>query len=93
LLILIKSPTTLLVNGKCAIFAGDKWHTLEGYNVIAASAGRKQMYVTLEPTEITMLFPTNAKTVEEAESQFTDEAAGLLSRRQEGNDLTVVTGA
>jgi formylmethanofuran dehydrogenase subunit A len=89
--VLIKIPTTLIVNGKCCIFAGDHWHTLEGYSVIAASAGRKQIYVTLEPTEITMIFPSNAKTVEEAESQFTDEAESLLTRRRDG-DLVAITG-
>jgi hypothetical protein len=90
--VLIKIPTMLVVNGKCCIFAGDKWHTLEGYNVIPASAGRKQIYVTLAPTEITMLFPTTARTVEEAETQFTDEGDGLFTRRQDGSDLVTITG-
>ena len=90
--VLIKIPTMLTVSGKCCIFAGHKWHTLEGYNVIAASAGRKQIYVTIEPTDITMTFPTSAKTLKEAESQFTDEAESLLSRRQESKDLLLVTG-
>jgi hypothetical protein len=90
--VLIKIPTVLIVNGKCSIFAGQKWHQLEGYNVIAASAGRKQIYVTMEPTEITMTFPTAAKTLAEAEAQFTDEAASLLSRRSEAKEPLVVTG-
>jgi hypothetical protein len=51
--------------------------------VIQASAGRKQIYVTTEPTEITMVFPSSAKTVEEAEDEFSDESANLLSRRAE----------
>jgi hypothetical protein len=58
------------------------WHELVGYNVIQASAGRKQIYVTREETAITMIFPSNAKTVEEAEEEFTDEAEMLLSRRE-----------
>jgi hypothetical protein len=80
--VLIKIPTMLIVSGKCRVFAGDRWYTIEGYNVIPASAGRKQIYATLEPTELTMIFPTDAKTVEEAEAQFTDEASDLLSRRR-----------
>jgi hypothetical protein len=90
--VLIKIPTMLVVNGKCCVYAGDKWYTLEGYNAMPASAGRKQIYVTLGPTEITMIFPSDAKTVEEAEAQFTDEAEQLLSRRRDG-DLITVTGA
>ena len=90
--VLIKIPTVLAVNGKCKVFAGDKWYTLEGYNVMPACAGRKQIYVTLGPTEITMIFPSSAKTVEEAEAEFTDEAEILLSRRQYENYLVTVTG-
>ncbi len=90
--VLVKIPTILVVNGKCCIFAGDGWYQIDGYQVIPASAGRKQIYVTLGPTEITMTFPTDAKTVEEAEAQFTDEAESLITRRQEGNDLITITG-
>jgi hypothetical protein len=39
-----------------------------------------------------MLFPTKAKTVEEAEAEFTDEADRLLSRHQEFQDLVTITG-
>ena len=89
--VLIKRPTMLVVRGAAWVFAGSKWYALDGYNVIPASAGRKQMYITTAPTEITMLFPTKAKTVEEAESEFTDEAENLISRKSD-NDLIVVTG-
>jgi hypothetical protein len=90
--VLIKIPTMLVVNGRCCVFAGDKWYSLEGYQVMPASAGRKQVYVTIGPTEITMIFPSNAKTVEEAEAQFTDEMDQLLTSRRDGNDLITVTG-
>jgi hypothetical protein len=59
--------------------------------VIPASAGRKQVFVSRSTVTITMLFPTLARTVEEAEAEFTDEAAGLLSRRQDANTV-VITG-
>lgn len=91
--VVIKVPTALIVNGKCRVFAGDRWHAMEGYNVMAGSAGRKPIFVTETATEITMIFPTQAQTVEQAEAEFTDEADGLLSRRQDGNDLITVTGA
>jgi hypothetical protein len=80
--VLIKIPTLLIVNGDCVVLAGDNWFELKGYNVIRAGAGRKQIYVTRAATEITMIFPTAAQTVEEAEAEFTDEADSLLSRRR-----------
>lgn len=79
--VLIKIPTLLIVNGGCCVLAGDKWYKIEGYQVIQASAGRKQIYATFQPTEITMIFKSDARTVEEAEEEFTDEAKNLLSRR------------
>jgi hypothetical protein len=89
--VLIKVPTMLTVNGKCKVFAGDAWHHFEGYRVIPACAGRKMIYVTFEPTEITMVFPTKAQTVEDAEREFTDEYDGLLSHHS-SNDVITVTG-
>jgi hypothetical protein len=79
--VLIKIPTLIIVNGDCIVLFGEGWHELIGYNVLQASAGRKQIYVTRGQTEITMIFPTAAKTVEEAEDEFSDESANLLSRR------------
>lgn len=81
--VLVKIPTLLIVNGACVVLAGEEWREIRGYVVIQASAGRKQIYVTTEPTEITMVFPSNAKNVEEAEDEFSDESANLLSRRAE----------
>jgi hypothetical protein len=37
-----------------------------------------------------MSFKTNARTVEEAEAEFTDEADRLFSRK--GENVTVITG-
>lgn len=78
---LIKIPTTLIVCGRTTVFIGDQPKDIDGYNVIAASANRKQAFVAHDDTYITMIFCTNAKTVEEAEEQFTDEAHLLSSRR------------
>ena len=85
--VLIKIPTILIIHGDCVVLAGDKWHEITGYNVIPASAGRKQIYMTREETEITMIFPSDAKTVEEAEREFTDEFENLLTTRQKEVDL------
>lgn len=89
--VLIKVPTILTVNGKCRVFAGQRWHDFDGYRVLPAEAGRKMAYVALSPTEITMVFPSKAKTVEEAENEFTDDAEMLLSR-QSNQDILTITG-
>lgn len=89
--VMIKVPTMLTVNGKCRVFAGEAWHDFDGYRVIPAEAGRKLIYVTYAPTEITMVFPSKAKTIEEAEREFTDESDMLLSRQSSG-DVVVITG-
>lgn len=89
--VLIKVPTMLTVNGICRVYAGDSWHDLSGFNVIPACAGRKMIYITESPTDITMVFPTRAKTIEEAEKQFTDDADMLLSR-QCTKDVFTITG-
>ena len=88
---LMKVPTMLVVHGSTKVMAGDKWYRLDGYNIMPASAGRKQIFVPLTNTEISMIFATHAKTVEEAEAEFTDECENLLSRRQT-DDLVVITG-
>lgn len=88
--VLIKIPTVIVVNGKCRVYAGE-WVDFEGYNVIPAAAGRKMIYVTEQPTQITMIFSSEAKTVDEAEQEFTDEAEWLLSRKCE--DDVIVTEA
>ncbi len=80
--VLIKIPTLLIVSGTCLILAGEEWRELNGYHVLCAPAMRKQIYVTLGPTQITMAFATQARTVEEAECEFTDEWVQLLSRRE-----------
>jgi hypothetical protein len=87
--VLIKVPTMLTVNGKCRVFTG-AWRDFDGYNVLPASAGRKMIYITASPTEITMVFPSKAKTVEEAEREFTDDSDQLLSH-QMNHDVVTIT--
>ena len=78
---LIKIPTLLIVSGKTKVFTGDGWIELQGYNVIPAKAGRKQIFVGMEETHITMIFHTNAETLEQAEEEFTGEYEALVTRR------------
>lgn len=86
--VLIKCPTVLILNGTCDVLVGDMGVRFEGYNVIACEAGRKTAYITRTQVELTMLFPSSAKTVAEAEAQFTDEVEQLLSRTNK-NDIVI----
>ena len=88
---LIRIATILIVQGDVVAYIGDKSIELHGYNVVSASAGRKQAFVALSDVYMTMIFPTDVKTVAEAEDQFTDEADLLVSRGCDRNQ-TVVTG-
>lgn len=89
---LIKIPTLVIVNGHATVTVGDETVELCGYQVIPASAGRKQAWAAHADTDITLLFPSDARTVEQAEVQFTDDADLLMSRTQGGQDTTLITG-
>lgn len=84
---LIKIPTLLIVQGDAEVNGQGR---ITGYAILPGSAGRKQVYVTYQDTHVTMVFPTNAKTVEEAEREFTDEFELLMSHEHQ-NDI-VITG-
>jgi len=90
--VFIKIPTLLILNGTCDVLVGNAGVRFEDYNVIPAQAGRKTAYITRSPVELTMIFATKARTVEEAESEFTDEGDSLLSRVNE-NDIVVTEAA
>lgn len=88
---LIKVPTMLILHGEGWVFAGDQWYPYSDYQVIPAKPGRKQVFVTRTLTELTMIFPTKARTVAEAEAEFTDETDKLLSRRDGDEDIVTIT--
>jgi hypothetical protein len=79
---LIKIPTILIVSGNAVMYGADGSVEVSGYTVFSASAGRKQAMVALTDTHLTMLFPTEAKTVDEAERAFTDEFDLLITRKE-----------
>jgi hypothetical protein len=87
---LIKRATVLIANGDTTVSTGDRSFLLTGHHVVPASANRKQAFVAHTDTQLTMLFPTAAKTVEEAEAEFTDEADLLFSRS--GENVINITG-
>jgi hemolysin-activating ACP:hemolysin acyltransferase len=63
---------------------------LKGHNVLPASANRRQVYVAIQDTTVTMSFRTWAQTVEDAEREFTDEYDRLLSHHNA--NVVVLTG-
>lgn len=79
---LIRVATVLIINGDADVYIGKSTKRLRGYNVLQASAGRKQAFYAHKDTQVTMVFPTDATTVEQAENEFTEEADRLLSRKQ-----------
>ncbi len=87
---LIKRTTVVIVSGDVTVSTGDGSIRLTGYNVIPASANRAQVFRAHADTQITCLFPTQAKTVSEAESELTDESDMLASNRNE--NIVVITG-
>jgi hypothetical protein len=90
--VVIKIATILIAQGDTIVYIGNETIRLTGYNVIPAGAHRKQAVLTLTDTYFTMILPTKAKTIKEAEEDFTDEVDILLSRLQAENNHTVITG-
>ena len=60
-------------------------------HVLAGQPGRKQAFVAHAETWLTMSFKTEARTVAEAEAEFTDEAEHLGSRRDDAVNLIETT--
>jgi hypothetical protein len=78
---LIKIDTLVIVSGDVMVYTGENVTRLTGFHVVEASAGRKQAFVALEDTAITMTFASQAKSVDDAEREFTDEFEKLATRR------------
>lgn len=89
---LMKIPTLLILQGSFLLFAGDKAIRLDGYNLFTGGANRKQAGVAITDTHVTMIFATEAKTIEEAEEEFTDETHLLFSRYEDAENHITITG-
>src|SRR6185312_1838312 len=88
----IKVPTIVITVGSGKVRLNEGLADIQGYQVLPASANRKQIFVSHDgPLIITAIFPTDAKTVEEAEREFTDEYELLMSNWQDLNEV-VITG-
>jgi hypothetical protein len=90
---LILKSTLLIISGDCTLIQGDgDARRFTGYNVFAGLAGRKSCSMTHGPVEMTMIFATQAETVEEAEEQLFGEVDRLMSRQDGSKDLITITG-
>ena len=79
---LIRVPTLLVVDGNCEVFTGAEVAHLVGHHVLQCQPNRKQVFLAHSDTHLTMIFPTQAATVEEAEDEFTNEADKLMNRNK-----------
>ena len=82
--VVIKIPTLLIVSGNAIVYIGGESKELIGYHIIKGSANRKQAFYAREDTMLTMIFASNAETIEDAENEFTDEAEMLITRKEKG---------
>lgn len=83
---LMRVPTMLTICGEVTVHSGADTIFLQGFHVIQGQSGRKNVFLAEADTYVSMSFPTDAKTVEEAENEFTTEAHLLLSRQHEGKE-------
>lgn len=90
---LIQVETIVVFDGDADVLAGDASVRLTGNHVIAASAMRKQIYKAHSDCYITAIFATDAKTVEEAEEQATQEFKRLASRRAGNQNIIIQSEA
>tara|TARA_R110000868_G_scaffold114822_5_gene307271 strand:- start:173 stop:634 length:462 start_codon:yes stop_codon:yes gene_type:complete len=85
---LLKVPTMLIISGDVSIYIGSGVVRKTGYHLLRGDVGRKQAFFCHEDTHMTMLFATDAQTVEDAEAECTNEASKLMSRRNK-NDVII----
>jgi hypothetical protein len=88
----IKIPTILIIQGHCKVYMGESSKDYIGYNVIACNANRKGAAYAYEDTYATMIFATNANSVEEAEKEFTDEFSSLMSNNDLAENKYIMIG-
>ena len=77
--VLIKIATIVIISGDVTAYIDGKPVEFHGYNILAASAKRKQAFLAHTDTHVTMIFPSSAVSIDEAEEQFTDEFDLLMS--------------
>jgi hypothetical protein len=77
----IKIPTLLIFAGDALVYGDEGAVHWKGYLVVSGEEGRKMAMFANDHTYLTMVFSTDAASVEEAEDEFTDEAESLMTRK------------
>lgn len=90
--VLIKVPTSLIFAGVADIYTNGELVRVNGYTVLPGSAMRKVAAVTYSDFAVSMMFATKAKTVEEAEKEFTDEYDLLVPLSMQDRHQILITG-
>jgi hypothetical protein len=75
----LSRATVLVVHGDVTVFTGTESVRLTGFHVLPGSAGRKQLFRTHSETHMTMVLPSSAQSVDEAEHDFTCEPELLMT--------------
>ena len=91
--VLVKIPTQLIISGDVIVYMGEGEAPahVNGQRVFLGSPGRKQAFLGNGEYTMTMCFATDAKTVAEAEAQFTDEV-DLLCPLSETERHDIIVG-
>jgi len=90
--VLIQVPTVLIVAGDARLFNDDDVIECSGFSVLPGSAGRKVALTTSTDVVFSMIFPTKAKTVDEAQKEFTPEHELLVPLSRVDEHLILITG-
>jgi hypothetical protein len=90
--VLIKVPTVLVTMGDALVYSNEEVVEISGFSVLPGSAGRKIAFFTKSDFSMSMVFPTDAKTIDEAEKQFTDEHDQLVPLSKEDAHRILITG-
>lgn len=77
--VVLSRATVLVLVGDVTVFTGTESVRLTGFHVLPGSAGRKQLFRTHAETHMTMVLPSTAQSVDEAEHDFTDEPELLMA--------------
>lgn len=89
---MIKIPTLLILSGDALVYREEGASRVTGHAVMLGAAGRKQAFLAITDTALTMVFATNTATVEEAEAEFTDEVDLLGSRGDDAVNCVIRGG-
>ena len=77
----LAKDSVLICQGRCRVTSGGEVLEIDGYKVLSGLAGRKSVCATFSDCIFTTIITTDAKTVEEAEAEYTNEVERLQTRR------------